>query len=150
MNKAFVREIDTTDGRCPTCGSPGLSVYRETLASHLEPQTLENLTDSAFFCSNARCDVVYFDLFDRVVTQSAVNTPVYPKNPTAPLCACFGLTCDQIDQDLSEGSVSRTRAGLERAKSPDARCAILSPSGQNCVAEIQRYYMTRREAIGHP
>ncbi|MGQ0636141.1 MAG: hypothetical protein ACT4QC_16130 [Planctomycetaceae bacterium] len=147
MNKAFTKEPDALDARCPKCGSTGAAVYRETLESHLAPETLAQFTDSAFFCPFARCAVVYFDLFDRVIEESAVTTPVYPKNPQAPLCACFGLTCDDVDRDLAEGTVARTRACVERAKSPAARCAVASPSGQSCVAEVQRYYMKRRDDV---
>ncbi len=144
MNKAFVKEQDSTEGRCPRCGSPGTAVFQATLQQHLAHAALENLTDSAFFCAQPRCPVVYFDLFDRVVEESAVKTPVYPKDPAAPLCACFGLTCDDVEQDIREGVVTRTRACVERAKSPAARCGTASPSGQSCTAEVQRYYMKRR------
>ncbi|MFN0051761.1 MAG: hypothetical protein ACKV0T_06200 [Planctomycetales bacterium] len=144
MNKAFVRENDAPDSRCPRCGSPGQGVYRETLEAHVLPAAREHLNDLAFFCPFARCPVVYFDLFDRVVETRDVLHPVYPKHPAAPLCACFGLTCEDVEQDLREGSVARTRACIERAKSPEARCAVASPSGQSCIAEVQRYYMQRR------
>ena len=144
MNKAFVKEQDSTEGRCPRCGSPGTVVFQETLRAHLPEDALRHLTDSAFFCSQPRCGVVYFDLFDRVVEESAVKTPVYPKNPAAPLCACFGLTCEDVEEDIREGTVTRTRACVEKAKSPEARCAVASPSGQPCVAEVQRYYMKLR------
>ena len=144
MNKAFVREIDNTEGRCPRCGSPGTVVYQSTLQSHLSAATLKNLTDSAFFCGQPRCPVVYFDLFDRVVEESEVAVPVYPKNPAAPLCYCFGLTRDDVDQDIREGVVTRTRQCVDRAKSAEARCSTASPSGQPCTAEVQRYYMQNR------
>jgi hypothetical protein len=148
MNKAFVKEQDSTEGRCPRCGSPGTAVYQETLRAHLAPAALQNLTDSAFFCAQPRCSVVYFDLFDRVVEESAVKTPVYPKNPDAPLCSCFGLTREEVEQDIREGGVARTRACVEKANGPEARCAVSSPSGQSCVAEVQRYYMKLRGEQG--
>src|SRR4029078_11379110 len=139
MNKAVVKEQDSTEGRCPRCGSPGTVVFQETLQAHLPAAALENLTDSAFFCARPRCPVVYFDLFERVVEESAVATPVYPKNPAAPLCACFGLTCDDVEQDLRDGAVTRTRACVEKAKTSAARCAVAAPSGQSCITEVQRY-----------
>ena len=144
MNKAFVKEQDSTEGRCPRCGSPGTVVFQETLRAHLAADVVQHLTESAFFCAQPRCSVVYFDLFDRVVEESAVKTPVHPKNPAAPLCACFGLTRADVEEDIREGGVTRTRACVERAKSPAARCAVASPSGQSCVAEVQRYYMKLR------
>ncbi len=144
MNKAFVKEQDSTEGRCPRCGSPGSVVFQETLRAHLAPVMVEHLTDSAFFCSQPRCPVVYFDLFDRVVEETDVKTAVYPKNPAAPLCACFGLTREDVEEDIREGGVVRTRACIEKAKSPAARCAIASPSGQSCIADVQGYYMKSR------
>jgi hypothetical protein len=146
MNKAFVKEQDSTEGRCPRCGSPGAVVFQQTLKAHLSPETLEHLTDSAFFCGQPRCPVVYFDLFDRVVEESSVNVPVYPKNPAAPLCACFGLTTEDVEQDIREGVVTRTRTCVERAKSAEAHCGTAAPSGQSCVAEVQGYYMKHRGA----
>ena len=148
MNKAFVKEQDSTEGRCPRCGSPGSVVYQETLRAHLAEAAVQHLTESAFFCAQPRCPVVYFDLFDRVVEEGAVKTPVYPKDPDAPLCYCFGLTRDDVEQDIREGGVARTRACVERAKGPEARCAIASPGGQSCVAEVQRYYMKLRSQSG--
>lgn len=144
MNKAFVKEQDSTEGRCPRCGSPGSVVFQETLQAHLSPELLQHLTDTAFFCAQPRCAVVYFDLFDRVVEESGVHTPVYPKNAAAPLCACFGLTREDVEEDIREGGVARTRACVEKAKSPAAHCAVASPGGQSCVAEVQRYYMKLR------
>jgi hypothetical protein len=148
MNKAFIKEQDATEGRCPRCGSPGTVVFQETLRAHLAAEALQNLTESAFFCAQPRCSVVYFDLFDRVVEEAAVKTRVYPKNPAAPLCACFGLAPEDVEEDIREGTVTRTRACVEKAKSPDARCAVASPSGQSCVAEVQRYYMKLRSQTG--
>jgi hypothetical protein len=144
MNKAFVRESDDLGERCPRCNSPGVPVFPETLRAHLSAAQLEGLTASAFFCPFERCDVVYFDLFERTVEQSQLAAPVYPKNPAAPICACFGFCVEEIDEDIRAGGVARTRAAVERARSPEAQCAVKSPAGQSCVAEIQRYYMQHR------
>jgi Zinc binding domain len=146
MNKAFVKEEDTSIGRCPRCGSPGSPVLPETLSAQVLPEALKHLSETAFFCPFARCSVVYFDLFERVVEEPSVRSPVYPKNPEAPLCACFGLTCDDVDEDLREGGVQRTRACVERAKTDEAQCTLRSPSGQSCITEVQRYYMQRLAA----
>lgn len=148
MNKAFVRESDDLGERCPKCNSPGVPVFAETLHAHLSPEQLQGLTDSAYFCPFEKCDVVYFDLFERVIEQSQVRTPVYPKNSAAPICACFGVRGDDIEADIREGVVTRTRAAVEQAKSSAAQCALKSPSGQSCIAEIQRYYMQHRPKIG--
>jgi hypothetical protein len=147
MNKAFVREPeDTGQAKCPQCGSLGVSVRQETLASFLSEDSRRELADTAFFCPFARCEVAYFDVFERTARTDAVNRPIYPKDPEAPICGCFGLTTDEIERDLSEGVVTRVKALLARAKTPEASCLTHSASGQCCVSEVQRYYMRRRGA----
>ena len=102
------------------------------------------VADMAFFCPFAKCEVVYFDDFERQVRVAELRHGVWPKDSQAPLCGCFGLTAEDIDADIREGVVTRTRALVEKAKGPEARCQILSASGQCCVGEVQRYYMKRR------
>ena len=149
MNKAFVREPDRTADYCPRCGAKGEPVGRETLACHLPESRRKALSDPANFCPSPRCDVAYFDAFERVVPVSELLRPVYPKDPTAPICACFGLTREEIERDVKEGVVTRTKAVLEKAKSPTARCRQLAANGRSCVAYVQKLYMQcRTEAEG--
>jgi hypothetical protein len=144
MNKAFVREPDQIADYCPRCGSRGEPVGRETVQSHLPEGKAAVVADPANFCPSPRCDVAYFDAFERVILTRDLSKPVYPKDPDAPICACFGLTRRDIEQDIREGVVTRVRAILERAKSPEARCARLAANGQSCVAYVQKYYMQCR------
>jgi len=144
MNKAFVREPDVMADYCPKCGAAGESVGEVTLTSQLSSEQRQHLAEPANFCPTPRCEVAYFDKFERFVLAADLARPVYPKDPTAPLCACFGLTADDIDQDIAEGSVKRVRAAIERAKSTDAHCAEQAPNGRSCIAQVQRYYMQRK------
>ncbi|MEX0677888.1 MAG: hypothetical protein WD063_12475 [Pirellulales bacterium] len=147
MNKAFIREPDDTGQlRCPACGSLGTVVQRETWQAHVAPQSAGGLADAAFFCPYDKCDVVYFDMFDRKIQTGALRRGVYPKDPQAPLCACFGFSTEDVEADVREGVVTRVRTLLEQAKSPLARCRTMSASGQSCVGDVQRYYMKAREA----
>ena len=144
MNKAFVREPDQGSEFCPRCGSAGQSVSRETVLSHLHAEQLPDLAVTANYCPSPNCDVAYFDMFERVVLISQLNQPVFPKDPNAPICACFQFTSAEIDQDIDEGVVTRTKALLARAKSDEAHCERLAVNGRSCVAEVQRYYMQHR------
>jgi hypothetical protein len=144
MNKAFVREPEATHEYCPRCGSKGLAVGEETLRAFLGPELRRDLAQTASFCPLPRCEVAYFDVLERIVLASAIRAPIYPKDPAAPICPCFGLTCEDIEQDLREGVVTRTRAAVERAKSADAPCLVKSPTGRSCQAAVQAYYMRRR------
>lgn len=146
MNKAFIREPDDNGQRqCPRCGSLGVAVGAATVRALVRPEAAATLAETAFFCPFARCEVAYFDVFERTLACDALLRPVYPKDPQAPLCPCFGLTCDDVEADLREGAPRRVRELLAKSKGPEARCAELSPTGQCCLPEVQRYYMKRRE-----
>jgi hypothetical protein len=144
MNKAFVREPDHDADYCPRCGSKGEQVGRETIESYLSAEKSQMVTDPANFCPSPQCDVAYFDAFERVVLVGELMKPAYPKDPDAPICACFGLTRRDIEQDVRDGVVTRVKAILEKAQSPEARCAQKAANGRPCVAYVQKYYMQCR------
>lgn len=145
MNKAFVREPERTAEYCPRCGSQGEQVGAEVLGFYLTDEQRRTLAEPANFCPSPQCAVAYFDGFERFVLATALSRPVYPKDATAPVCACFGLTCRDIEQDVAEAVVTRTKAAVEKAKSPDARCAHMAANGRSCVAYVQKYYMECRK-----
>jgi len=148
MNKAFVREPDDTGERhCPRCGSLGIGVTQQTWQAHVVEAVHGALAETAYFCPFARCEVVYFDMFERLLLTDALIEPVYPKDPAAPLCACFGLTAEDVEADIAEGGVTRVRAVIDKAKSPAAECSIRAASGQPCIGEVQRYYMKLRGGV---
>src|SRR5690348_17317473 len=129
MNKAFIKEPeDTGEAHCPRCGSLGVAVGDATLSAQLSADDRRNLPETAWFCPFARCEVAYFDQFERTVGADRLSRPIYPKDPEAPICACFGFTCDEIEADVSEGVATRVRELLAKSKSPEARCAVMSPS----------------------
>jgi hypothetical protein len=146
VNKAFVREPDHDADYCPRCGSKGQAVGRETIQFYVSADKSQTVSDPANFCPAPLCDVAYFDAFERVVLVGDLNRPVYPKDPDAPLCACFGLTRHDIEQDVREGVVTRVKAILEKAQSSEAHCTQMAANGQPCVAYVQKYYMQCRDA----
>jgi hypothetical protein len=145
MNKAFVREPEDT-GRhyCPRCGTLGEQVGRAVLERYVRPESLGVIGETAYFCPDARCTAAYFDLFERVVPVEHLAVPAYPKDRDAPMCACFGLTEDDLEQDLAEGAPRRVRDVVKRAQTPEAQCERLAPGGHSCVAAVQKYYLSRR------
>ena len=145
MNKAFVRDAEPTVERCPRCGSIGQAVGSTTLDAFIRPEDRPQLGETACFCPSETCPVAYFDAFERLVTFGQLVKPVYPKDPDAPICGCFGATREAIEEDVREGVATRTRALIERAKSPEARCSHLAANGQSCVPAVQRYFMKCRQ-----
>jgi hypothetical protein len=149
MNKAFVREQESTAEYCPRCGTKGEVVGGETIRHHLPPGSSLRLAEPASFCPSPACAVVYFDGLERTIELKELAAPVYPKDPDAPLCACFGLTRDDVEEDIAEGVTTRVKAILERARSPEAHCAQAAANGRSCVAYVQKYYMHCLQARKH-
>lgn len=141
MNKAFLREPEQEDSRCPSCGSLGLDVGSQTLNAQLPADLRHRFSDTAAFCRTEHCSVVYFDDFGARVERSEIDHAIPLKDPDAPLCGCFGVTRDEIEDDVAEGTFTRTRAALTKAESAEARCSTQAPHGRSCVAEIQSYYV---------
>ena len=142
MNKAFIREPEQTADYCPRCGSQGQAVGEETLEHQLSAQQRNMVCATACFCPSPRCEVVYFDAFERVILTSDLGRPVYPKDPAAPICACFGLMREDIEADVREGVTTRVKALLEKARSPAARCTQMAANGRCCTAYVQKYYLS--------
>jgi len=141
MNKAFIREPDNAADYCTRCGSKGEQVGGETLKSYLADEQRRMVTEPANFCPSPKCRVVYFDSFERMVLTSDIERPVYPKDSSAPICACFGLTREDIEREVQEGVKTLVKAIIEKAKSPDACCRKMAANGQPCIAYVQKYYL---------
>ena len=144
MNKAFVKESQDPGDRCPSCGAIGAEVLQVTLRAHLESEAYDRLSESAFFCPHPTCEVAYFDSFERTAPVTSLRAPVYPKDPDAPICPCFGLGREDIEADVAEGVVTRLKAHLQRAESDAACCATKSADGKSCVPAVRRYFMKLR------
>lgn len=146
MNKAFVKEPEAGEPRCPSCGGPGPSVGQETLAAWLCDAPRTTLPKGGYFCSNPGCDVAYFDAWEATVPVDRLRAPCWPKDPEAPVCGCFGLLAETIEEEAAVNEVALIREHLARAESDDAACATKSPTGRSCVAEVRRLFIQHRPA----
>jgi hypothetical protein len=149
MNKAFVREPES-DGRqlCPRCNSLGLPVGAGPLNKYIRPEFRAKMPESAWFCNFPRCEVAYFNEFEEVILADELVCPVYPKDFDAPICACFGLTYDDVEADVRDGKPTRIRELLTKSKSSAARCQTLAADGRCCTALVQELYMKLQTAKG--
>src|SRR5262245_22181644 len=144
MNKAFVREPEMTEVLCPRCGAAGVGTVRAAFETYAPADARRPLAASTYFCPTPKCAVAYFDAFEAVVTIDQLTASVYPKDPAAPLCPCFGLTMEDVEADVAEGTPTRIRALLAKSKTPEARCDELSPTGRCCMPEVQKCYFKLR------
>ena len=117
---------------------------RAAFETHVPLEARRALAASTYFCPTPTCQVAYFDAFEAIVLTDTLMSPVYPKDPTAPLCACFGLTLDEVEADVAEGTPHRIRELLARSKTPAARWEELSPTGRSCIPDVQRCYFKLR------
>ena len=146
MNKAFVREPDAESAlRCPACHGRGTEGAAAAAAHHLAESDRAHLAAEVWFCGNADCDVVYFDIFEQMVTVERLPEPVWPWSSTAPVCACFGLTLEDIIADAEDPEPLRIRALLQQSTSAEADCRTLAVSGQCCMTEVQKQYLRLRQ-----
>ncbi|HVJ68343.1 MAG TPA: hypothetical protein VM510_10185 [Caulifigura sp.] len=142
MNKAFVREPDfERNTYCPRCGTIALHVWSGPLDTHVRAESRGKLADDAWYCPSAACDVAYFQPDGAVVEVAELNSEVYPYDLDAPICACFGLTYDDVAADVAEGTPTRLRELLAKSKSPAARCATIAVDGRCCMPVVQELYM---------
>jgi hypothetical protein len=142
MNKAFIREPDQDERVfCPSCKAVGVPVMDGPLDRYIRPESRIKLLHDAWFCNSPSCDVAYFRQSGTTVTTGELSRPAYPKDPNAPICACFGYTYDDAAADVAEGLPRRTRELLAKAKSTAADCVNLAADGQSCVAAVQSLYL---------
>jgi hypothetical protein len=140
MNQAFIREPEDQDPRCPQCGSRGNSVSRETLAGHLPAPLVDGFTGDTFYCPNASCEVAYYDIAGRTAAREQMTRTAYPKDPSAPICSCFGVTPEQVELEAREHRTALLADLLAKAESPEADCVRQAPDGRCCIALVQRHF----------
>ncbi len=147
MNKAFVREPDADDVLCPRCQSLGETVLPSAFAANTTAEQRKPLADRVFFCPAASCPVAYFDAMESSIAATDLPRLVYPKDQAAPLCGCFGLTLDDIHDDIAEGTPRRIRELLAKSKTAAAHCSTASATGRCCLPEVQRVYFKLRGGV---
>ena len=144
MNKAFCKEPEQS-GRplCPRCGAEGQVVTVATLEAHVSAGDAGTLAEPVAWCDTETCPVAYFDSLERSIDVGRASGIHWPKDPAGVLCACHGLTCEDVDADLAEGEPKRVRGIVRRAGEPGAECSLRSADGRSCVARVQRVYVRR-------
>ena len=144
MSRAFVKEAETSEPACPAppgCGGSGVPVSQATLEARLAPEAAARFTGGAFFCADPACVVAYFDAGRAWATRDELLAPAWPKHAAAPLCACFGVTREAIENFGRRGDKAAMRALLERVASPEARCERLAADGRSCATEARRFFL---------
>ena len=143
MNKAFVKEDNDRQPRCPEpdgCGGPGVSVSLTTLGAQVPEADAARLSDEVLYYDDPNCEVAYFDPWGASIPASRVSSPTWPKDPSAPLCPCFGLSREDVIEDAGRRDPLRIRELMKKAEGPDASCQTSTPDGKCCLTLVRRLY----------
>src|SRR5262249_54625008 len=101
VSRAFIKEAETSGPGCPAppgCGGGGVPVSRATLEARLPREAVARFAGGALFCANPGCVVAYFDERRAWASRDELLAPAYPKQLGAPLCACFGVTREALEE----------------------------------------------------
>lgn len=149
MSRAFIKEEETVGPRCPSppgCDGAGVPVSHATLQARLGPAATARFTGETFFCPDPACEVAYFDAGGERAKRDELLAPAWPKSPSAPLCACFGVSRQAIEDFGRRGDKAAMRAFLERTASVEARCELSAADGRCCATEARRVFLRALES----
>lgn len=123
---------------CPRCGQKGRRVGGDTLDHHLAAHLRAKFGQSAGFCPNPACEVVYFD-GATIARKGETLLPVTQKDPGEDVfvCYCFEHKRSDIRRDLeAKGSTdipNRIKKGIQEGR---CDCERKNPQGACCLGNV--------------
>jgi hypothetical protein len=125
--------------RCPACGQPAKPVSALTLERHIAAELRARLGESAGFCANPDCEVVYCAPNDATVHKGEMATPVTLKDAgdEVPVCYCFGFKRGDLLKDLeSDGKTDIPGQIRKGIKDGLCDCERKNPQGVCCLGNV--------------
>jgi hypothetical protein len=140
MSRAFMKEGEAPEPRCPACDAAGEPVGAPTLDAQVPPALRGLLGDKAYYCPTPTCRIGYFNGWGSTFPAEKLQNRTFPKDPDAPLCPCFLLSAADLIADAREGIKTRIQEIREEADAPDAKCPTLSPDGKSCATRAMQLF----------
>jgi len=144
VNKAFVKEPEPEEPRCPApdgCGQLGVPVSRRTLEEKLTAESAAAYSESSCWCPTVGCPIAYFDRWGHTTRVDQLTALPWPKDPQGTVCACLGVAPEALRLDAEAGRRELVKEILAAAEDPAARCKTESVTGRSCVTEVRRLFM---------
>ena len=134
---------------CPVSGTRSKQVDMITVKSLVRHLRFGMPPAQYYFCAAPGCDVVYFPLnpaapsFRRADLQ--VEVGVKKLDDPIPLCYCFGVTREDIRNEVRQsGKSSAAERITAEVKADKCACEVKNPSGKCCMGDVTRAI---REAV---
>ena len=124
---------------CPTCHTTGAAVDLLTVKAVLTEHALRRLAATELrFCSDAGCEVVYFDA-GQTFTASDVRVPVWQKQPFGQrmVCYCFDENEAAIRVEIEQhGTSEAARRVRDHIAAGRCACEVRNPRGSCCLGDV--------------
>jgi hypothetical protein len=121
---------------CPVNGKEYGQVSSTTIKHHIKtPWSWNAKNQGHYFCSDPKCEVVYFGEDDSVIEKAALRTEVGAKDKSenALVCYCYGITKAEAQNN------PRIRHFVaEEIKQQHCACKSRNPSGECCLADFPK------------
>lgn len=120
---------------CPVNGKAYREVGRQTVLHHARKPWARNLQEQRyFFCTDTRCEVVYFGEDKSLVLRDEMRESVGQKSthPQRTICYCFDIKLS----DIQHNPQPLKQFVIEQTKQAQCDCRIRNPSGKCCLKDF--------------
>ena len=128
---------------CPTNGAKGREVPMTAVASLVrwEVEAHRLVDPNYFLCRDSSCETVYFGSGRSIISKGDLRVRVgfKEKEGPIPLCYCFGVTEEDIRQEVLEmGKCPSQDRIVAEVKEGNCACHVKNPAGGCCLGDITK------------
>ena len=131
-----------TKAVCPTCGSEGRGVGRQTVLHHVRHEHLGRVTDEPYrFCADPDCATVYYGGGGSRFATDELRELVTAKvsGDARPICYCFDFTEGGAREEIERTGGSTVPARInELIKAGMCACEVRNPAGVCCLGQVNQ------------
>lgn len=126
---------------CPSCGSEGRGVGRQTVLHHVRHEHLGRVTDEPYhFCADPDCPTVYYGDGSRFTTNELREIVTAKANgDERPICYCFDFTEGDAREEIERTGGSTIPARISAlVKAGMCACEVRHPAGVCCLGQVNQ------------
>jgi len=127
---------------CPTNGKQGKLVGTQTVKAMLSLPLTEVQSSQYYFCKEADCPTVYYNISGQTFTEIQLREHVYQKNPdngSVHVCYCFQHSTDSIRAEMTmSGITTITETITAGIQAGQCACDVRNPQGSFCLGNVNK------------